>query len=52
MAPAKVADELLDCSRHVEHVWDSDCTVRLKQAVVRWQTFVRELQSACCIPVP
>jgi hypothetical protein len=48
----KVADELLGCKRHVEHVWDSDCTVRLKQAVVRLQIFVRELQSACCIPLP
>lgn len=48
----KVADELLNCKRHVEHVWDSDCTERLKQAVVRLQTFIRELQSTCCIPLP
>jgi len=48
----KVADELLECKLHIEHVWDSDCTVRLKQAVVRLQTFVRELQSACYIPLP
>jgi hypothetical protein len=48
----KAADALLDCKLHVEHVWDSDCTVRLKQAVVRLQTFVRELQSDCYIPLP
>lgn len=48
----KVADKMLNCKSHVEHVWDSECTVRLKQSVGRLQTFVRELQSACFIPLP
>jgi len=48
----KVADELLNCKSHVEHVWDSECTVRLKKAVTRLQEFVQELQAACRLQLP
>lgn len=41
----KLADELLACKLHTAHAWDSECTVRLKQAVKRLRAFLRDLAS-------
>jgi hypothetical protein len=46
----RIADRLLDCKSHKEHVWDSDCTLKLKKAAQRLRTFLAELQSESTLP--
>ena len=41
----KVTDQVLNCKSHAVHDSDSECTAKLRQAVTRLRTFLKELQS-------